>query len=70
MQSIQNTDFVILKEFREAAVPLKAAIEGKDRAARVAALEGFVGPYLKRLQNNGWAQRDRILTLTQIWYEV
>jgi hypothetical protein len=70
MQAIQDTDFFVLSEFREKATALKSSIEGQTKAERVAALQGFVGPFLKRLQNNGWSQRDRILTLTQIWNEV
>ncbi len=69
-QAIQNTDFFIRKEFREKATALKPTVEGKTVAERTAALQGFVGPFLKRLQNNGWDQRTRKATLVQLWSEV
>lgn len=69
-QRIEDTDFFILREFREKGTTLKSQTEGLSRELKVAALQGFVGPFLKRLQNNGWSQRDRILTLTQIWNEL
>ncbi len=69
-QAIQNTDFFILREFREAAAALKPQIEGKTREERLKALSGFVAPYLKRLENNGWPQRERMLTLVKVWDEV
>lgn len=70
MQAIRDTDFFVLAEFREKAQALKVSIAGQTKEERIAALQGFVGPFLKRLQNNGWSQRDRILTLVTIWDEV
>ena len=69
-QAIQDTDFFILKEFRDAASVLKPQVEGKTREERIEALSGFAAPYLKRLENNGWGQRERMLTLVKIWSEV
>jgi hypothetical protein len=70
MQRIEDTDFFILREFREKATPLKVQTEGLSKELRTAAISGFVGPFLKRLQNNGWSQRDRMVTLVQIWSEI
>jgi len=70
MQRIEDTDFYILREFREKATPLKTQTEGLSRELKIAALQGFVAPFLKRLENNGWNQRDRMVTLVQIWNEI
>ena len=70
MAAIQNTDFFILKDFREAATAMKPQLEGLDKQQKVDALQGFVGPFLIRLRDNGWPQRERILLLVEIWNEV
>jgi len=71
MQRLQDTDAFILMEFRDAATAKKASIDPTaSKEARVAQLSGFVAPFLKRLADNGWGQKDRILTLVQIWNEV
>jgi len=69
-QRIEDTDFYILREFREKATPLKAQTEGLSKELKTAAISGFVGPFLKRLENNGWDQRTRMVTLVQIWSEL
>ena len=67
-----DTDGQVLMEFRAAAAALKPKVDyvNATKEQRVQQLSGFVGPYLKRLADLGWPQRERILTLVKIWDEV
>jgi hypothetical protein len=69
-QRIEDTDFFILREFREKAAPLKAQTNELTMELKRAAISGFVAPFLKRLENNGWDQRTRMVTLLEIWSEL
>ena len=69
-QRIEDTDFYILQEFRRKATPFKAQTDELTMELRMAAIAGFVGPFLKRLENNGWDQCTRLVTLVQIWSEL
>jgi len=69
-QRIEDTDFFILREFSEKAALLKAQTNELTPELRKAAISGFVAPFLKRLENNGWDHRTRMVTLLEIWIEL
>lgn len=63
MKSFENTDAVILMQFRDAVAHLK----GKP-LAEVTAEMGIIGrPYLDKLKANGHAFPDAIGLLRSVW---
>jgi hypothetical protein len=71
MQSLKDTDAVIFMDFNAAGKDVKSKLDANaTREDRIKMLSGFVSPYLKRLAANGWSQRDRMLTLIQLWDEI
>lgn len=68
---MKETDAGVLMEFRAAADTLRSQpgwgeLNIADRTEQLIIL---VGPYLKRLGNLGWSQRDRMVTLIRVWNE-
>lgn len=67
MQRLQDTDAFILMEFSVAAKALKA--RNLPNMEKVEAIKEMVRPFLKRLEDNGVSQRDRMLMLLRAYNE-
>jgi len=70
MQALKDTDAYILTEFRAEAETLKSAFASglfPTRDERKARLNTMLAPFLKRLADNGWSERDRILALIEVY---
>jgi len=67
--AISETDAGILMEFRATAQALRDSFvaENTHPLERQPRINAMVKPYLKRLAENGWSQRDRMIVLVEIW---